>query len=142
MYELKIGRSIGKVALGMKRCEVQQLFDDLTEDREIPFGCEQEIVSDSNSEFVISYNGDECVDFILCMVPDKLELQGESLKDYTVWSLYTRLKELDPDMETDSEGFISNLLGFGISTETCYDEEERAYDLIQSVQVAVKDYWK
>ena len=142
MHELKIGKSIGKVALGMKRSEVQQLFDDLTEDREIPFGSEQEIVSDSNDEFMISYNGEECVDFILCMVPDQLEIDGESLKSCTVWSLYAQLKDLDPDMEMDSEGFISNLLGFGVSTETCYDEEDRAYDLIQSVQVAVKDYWK
>jgi len=141
MYELKIGEGIGQIRLGMNRSEVLTVFNDLTEQREIPYGYDREIVSDCNADFMIYYDAEDRVEFILCISPEKVEYCGRALSDHTIWGLYVKLKEEDAAIDADGEGFVSNHLGFGISIETCYDENERAYDLIQSVQVAVKNYW-
>lgn len=147
MYEIKIGESVGDVKLGMHKEQVRRLFDDLQEFKETPYGYPYEVTYDSNDSFQFSYDKSGCVDFIMCLDVQKLTMDGESFaENNSVWGLYQWVHKKDPEVNVQSDGFYSDALGFGV---TLGEEEqlgfcggERLFDIIDSVQITVKDFWK
>lgn len=142
MYEIIIGKAIGSIKIGMKREEVQNLFNDLNEWRETPFGYDHEVVYDNNDEFQICYDENNCVNFILCNVEDSLSLNGKVLNDELFYEDILEIaKESASDVEEDEVGFTSNQLGFGACAYYDDDDEDEVAR-IESVQVAVRNFWK
>ncbi len=137
-YEIKIGIGVGDIKLGMNRQDVKLLFDDFKEYKEVPYGYDREVISDYNDDFMVYYDVQNNVNFILCTNPENFELNGNKLTDYTLEELYSIVKEMDPEVDITDEGFTSDNLGFGISIEIDDDENEA----IESVQIAVRDFWK
>ena len=137
-YEIKIRIGVGDIKLGMNRQDIKLLFDDFKECKEVPYGYDREVISDYNDDFMVYYDVQNNVNFILCTNPENLEFNGNKLIDYTLEELYSIVKEMDSDVDITDEGFTSDNLGFGISTEIDDDENEA----IESVQIAVKDFWK
>jgi len=147
MYELKIGEGIGDIKLGMPMNEVRKLFDDLDETTETPYGYPYEVTYDSNDTFQIYYDCNGCVDFIMCFDVSQLTMDGDDfVENNSVWGLFQWVYKKDPDVRIESDGFCSDALGFGVTLggeeplEFC--GRERLFDIIDSVQVTVKDYWK
>ena len=141
LYEIKIGEAIGKAKIGMKRDEVRSLFDDLEEWRETPYGYDHEVVYDSNDEFQIYYDENDCVNFILCTAMDEMSMDGKKLNEDLFYDdLLAAAQELTSDIVEDEVGFTSNQLGFGACA---YYDEDEPDDVVQveNVQVAVKNYW-
>lgn len=141
MYEIVIGKAIGSIKIGMKRDEVQKLFSDFEEWKETPFGYDHEVVYDSNDEFQVSYDENDCVNFILCNAEDGMSLDGKVLNDEIFFEdVLAIAKEAASDVEEDEVGFTSNQLGFGACAYYDEDDEDEVAR-IESVQVAVKNYW-
>lgn len=84
---------------------MKQLFNNLSELKEIPYGYDYEVITDCNDSLLISYDK---VNFILCTNPEVLEYEGEKFKEYTVWDLFLIVKELDPCVEISADGFIND----------------------------------
>ncbi|MBP1538216.1 MAG: hypothetical protein ILA17_10130 [Ruminococcus sp.] len=147
MYEVKIGEGVGDVKLGMHMDDVRRLFDDLKEYKETPYGYPYEVTYDSNDTFQISYDQSGCVDFIICTDVEKLTMDGESFTgNNSLWGLFQWVHKRDPQVEISSDGFCSDALGFGV---TLGEEEQlefcgtqRLFDIIDSIQITVKDFWK
>lgn len=141
MYEILIGESIGNVKLGMTREQVAVLFENLEEVVERPFGYDFDVIFNYTDDFIISYDRSGLVNFICCTSPGKLTLKHSKV---SLWQLFYYTKSLDADLDIDKLGFISNLLGFGVSVNSIGEEKgnEIIYDAIESVQVAVSDFWK
>ncbi len=141
MYEIIIGKAIGNVRIGMKRDEVRKLFDNLEEWRETPYGFDYEVVYDSNDEFQIYYDQNDCVNFVLCTAMDDMSLDGKVLNDELFYDdILENAKEMASDIEEDEVGFTSNQLGFGACAYYDEDEEDEVAR-VESIQVAVKNYW-
>ena len=147
MYEVKIGEGVGDVKLGMHMDDVRRLFDDLKEYKETPYGYPYEVTYDSNDTFQISYDQSGCVDFIICTDVEKLTMDGESFtENNSLWGLFQWVYKRDPQVEISSDGFCSDALGLGV---TLGEEEQlefcgtqRLFDIIDSIQITVKDFWK
>ena len=147
MYEIKIGEGVGDVKLGMHMDDVRRLFDDLQELRETPYGYPYEVTYDYNDEFQFSYDKSGCVDFIICLDVQKLTMDGENfIENNTVWGLFQWVHKQDPGVVVESDGFYSDALGFGVTLgeeeELEYCGTDRLFDIIDSVQITVKDFWK
>ena len=141
-YAITMGKSVGNIRLGMSREEVQSLLSDLKEWVEKPYGYDREVLSDFNDDFMISYDENNNVDFILCTNPQSVSLNDYLISEYSVWELYAVIRDLTDDTEVDETGFLSNSLGFGMTVSGETAEDGSPYDVIDSVQVAVKDFWK
>jgi len=147
MYEVKIGEGVGDVKLGMHMDDVRRLFDDLKEYKETPYGYPYEVTYDSNDTFQISYDQSGCVDFINCTDVEKLTMDSESFtENNSLWGLFQWVYKRDPQVEISSDGFCSDALGLGV---TLGEEEQlefcgtqRLFDIIDSIQITVKDFWK
>lgn len=147
MYEIKIGEGVGDIRLGMQMDDVRRLFDDLQTVTETPYGYPCEMTYDYNDEFQIYYDQSGCVNFIMCLDVEALSMDGEKFtENNSVWGLYQWVHRKDPEVTVQSDGFYSDALGFGV---TLGEEEplefcggERLFDIIDSVQITVKDFWK
>ena len=141
MYEIMIGESIGYIRIGMKREEVRELFDDLEEWKETPYGYDREVVYDNNDEFQISYDENDCVNFILCTAEDSMTIDGKVLNEDLFYEDVLEIaRAAASDIEEDEVGFTSNQLGFGACAYYDDDDEEEVAR-VESVQVAVKNFW-
>lgn len=141
MYEIIIGKAIGSIRIGMKWEGVRELINDLEEWRETPFGYDHEVVYNNNNEFQICYDENSCVCFILCNAEDSMSLDGKALNDELFYEDILEIaKESASDVEEDGVGFTSNQLGFG-ACAYYDDDDEGEVTRIESVQVAVKNYW-
>ena len=110
--------------------------------RETPFGYDHEVVYDSNDEFQVSYDENGCVNFILCNAEDGMSLNGKVLNDEIFFEdVLAIAKEAASDVEEDEVGFTSNQLGFGACAYYDEDDEDEVAR-IESIQVAVKNYWR
>lgn len=147
MFDIKLGEGVGDIKLGMHMHDVRALFDDLKEYKETPYGYPYEVTYDSNDTFQISYDQSGCVDFINCTDVEKLSMDGEKFtENNSLWGLFRWVQKQDPDVKTDSDGFCSDALGFGVTLGDCEPLEyccgERLFDMIECVQLTVKDFWK
>ncbi len=147
MYEVKIGEGVGDVKLGMHMDDVRRLFDDLKEYKETPYGYPYEVTYDSNDTFQISYDQSGCVDFIICTDVEKLTMDGESFtENNSLWGLFQWVYKRDPQVEISSDGFCSDALGLGVTLGEQEQLEfcgaQRLFDIIDSIQITVKDFWK
>lgn len=136
-YEITIGKSIGNIKIGMTRQEVNDLYNDLTEWREIPFGYDHEVVYDCNDDFQILYDQNNCVEFILCMAPEKMVMHGKHLNEEITYQDLLSIAKKTDDVDEDSEGFTCDSLGFGV----CFTEDDDGKPLIDNVQIVKKDFW-
>lgn len=96
---------------------------------------------DNNDEFQICYDENNRVNFILCNAEDSLSLNGKVLNDELFYEDILEIaKESASDVEEDEVGFTSNQLGFGACAYYDDDDEDEVAR-IESVQVAVRNFW-
>ena len=147
-YDVVIGQGIGPIQLGMPCEEAEALLGEYEPNNFQPYGRDYTIHEDISEDFIVSYDKAQKVNFI-CFTNSgnaALTLDGEPLSEWSCCELFIKFHELDPEMEFDSEGFTSDALGFGMTfrSETLTDENSRAYtcDVVDTLQVATKNYWK
>jgi hypothetical protein len=137
-FEIVIGKSIGKIKLGMTRQEVHSIYNDFIEYKEIPYGYDYEMIYDCNDDFQIFYDQNEAVEFILCMSPEKIVMNGQRFNKEIMYQDLLNIAKQDDDVDEDDEGFTCDSLGFGV----CLTEDDDGRALIESVQIVKKDFWK
>ena len=137
-HEIVIGKSVGKIKLGMPRQEVRSIYADFVEHRETPYGYDCEVISDCNDDFQIFYDENGAVEFILCMSPEKLIMNGQRLNKDVVYQDLLHIVKKSNDVDEDEEGFTCDSLGFGV----CFTEDDDGTILIESVQIVKKIFGK
>lgn len=149
MSRLKIilGRSVGDISIGIKRSEVRKMLGD---HREFKVDIEGTNTFDQFSEFNIGYDENDQVNFISIHSPNNFEIEfdGKIISEMSSLELFSFIKDLDPNVELEPsyQHFNSNVLGFAASFRKTYvllldKEEKRVCEVLESVTVAVRDYW-
>jgi hypothetical protein len=146
--EIILGRSVGDINIGMKRSEVREMLGDY---REFKIDAEGMNTFDQFSEFNIGYDENDQVNFISIHLPNnfKIEFNGKIISEMSSLELFSFIKDLDSNVELEPgyQHFNSNVLGFAASFKKTSvllldTEEKRVCEVLESITVAVRDYWK
>ncbi len=147
-YKIIIGESIGDIRLGMTSREAQARLVEYKENNYQPYGGSRMVHESISEDFIVSYNEHDRVDFICFnnFTEAMVTLDDLPLSEIGCFELFTKIHDLDPEAEVDSEGFISNALGFGVTfvTESLTDSNGREHicEMFDTLQVVTKDFWK
>jgi len=142
--------SVGDIKIGMNRVKVRENLGNYSEYRNSK---EDSNTADCFDICQVFYDKNDCVECIMFHSLDKIKLFWEDvcLTDMTKPDIILFFTKIDKDLFIEDYGYSiisieSNALGFAcyFQTDVIFNDDgnETVIDKIESISVAVKDYWK